>query len=156
MMFYNIRLSIIRVGFIDDFSFSDFALLLDFWKRRNNFTVYGGKQHSQKVCNKSSCFCSILLQTYNPGQNVWDTLCNENVIVVDPLHSWTVLGVTSQTPFIYFAHVKDLNFVQVGVGGKSCYGRVYECVSKFDTKTCEKGEVSKNLLARIVATVGRC
>ena len=30
MMFYNIQLSIIRVGFIDVFSFSDFALLLDF------------------------------------------------------------------------------------------------------------------------------
>ena len=74
---------------------------------------------------------------------------------IQRLNNWG-LGVTSQTPFIYFTHVKDLNFVQVGVGGKSCYGRVYECVSKFDTKTCEKGEVSKNLLARIVATVGRC
>ena len=41
-------------------------------------------------------------------------------------------------------------------GGESCYGRLYECVSKFHTKTREKGEVSKNLLARIVATVGRC
>ena len=30
MMFHNIRLSIILVGFIDAFSFSDFALLLDF------------------------------------------------------------------------------------------------------------------------------
>ena len=44
----------------------------------------------------------------------------------------------------------------VGGGGESCCGRLYECVTKFHTKAREKGEVSKNLLARIVATVGRC
>ena len=63
MMFYNLRLSIIRVGFTDAFSSSDFVVLWIFRKRKNNWTVYRGKQHSQKVCNKSLCFFSILLQT---------------------------------------------------------------------------------------------
>ena len=29
---------------------------------------------------------------------------------------WTVLGVTSQTFFTYFAYAKDLNFAQGGLG----------------------------------------
>ena len=32
-----------------------------------------------------------------------------------------MLGVTSQTPFTYLEHVKDLNFVEEDLGGKSCY-----------------------------------
>ena len=36
---------------------------------------------------------------------------------VDPPPLWTVLGVTSQTLFTYFAYAKDFNFVRgVGVG----------------------------------------
>ena len=68
-----------------------------------------------------------------------------------------MLDVTSQTLFSYVSYAKDLNFVQTGwgVGEKSCKGRVYEYVSqvscKFHRKTREKGEVSQNLLARIVA-----
>ena len=65
MMFYNIRLSIIRVGFTEAFSSSDFAVLWIFRKRKNNWTVYGGKQHSQKVCNKSLC---LLIFFYKPQQ----------------------------------------------------------------------------------------
>ena len=54
---------------------------------------------------------------HNSGQNVWDTLyfrcrgCNSNSPPSPPL---TVLGVTSQTPFTYLAHVEDLNFVHRG------------------------------------------
>ena len=95
---------------------------------------------------------TILVKTFG-------TLCvlgEENVIKVDPPHPpRTVLGVTSQTPFTYLVHFMDLNlFWGGGVGKKSCEGRVYECASqvscKFHTKPSEKGEVSQNLLARIV------
>ena len=50
---------------------------------------------------------TILVKTFG-------TLCflgEENIIQVDPLPSWTVLGVTSQTPFTYLVHFMDLNFV---------------------------------------------
>ena len=72
----------------------------------------------------------------------------------------TVLGVTSQTPFTYLVSVMDHCSGGRGGGGrwrkKSCKGRVYECVlqvsCKFHTRTREKGKVSQNLLARIVAS----
>ena len=38
-------------------------------------------------------------------------------LIPSPTPSLTVLGVTSQTPFKYLAHVKDLNFVGGGRGG---------------------------------------
>ena len=49
--------------------------------------------------------------TYNPGENVWDTPCFRwrNIIQVHPPPPWTVLGVTSQTPFTYLVHFRDLN-----------------------------------------------
>ena len=50
---------------------------------------------------------TILVKTFG-------TLCilgEENVIQVDPPPPWTVLGVTSQTPFTYLVHFMDLNFV---------------------------------------------
>ena len=65
---------------------------------------------------------TILFKTF------W-TLCfpvEENVIQVDPPPPRTVLDVTSQTLFTYFAFAKDLNFVQGGMGEKSCKGHVYE------------------------------
>ena len=66
------------------------------------------------------CIDSRSLKTlcYNPGQNIWDTLCfgEENVIQVDPPPLLKVLGVTSQTPLTYPSNVKDLNFVQGGGG----------------------------------------
>ena len=75
-------------------------------------------------------------------------------LIPSPTPSLTVLGVTSQTPLTYLAHVKDLNFVGGGRGEKSCYGRVHEHVSpvscKFYKKSREKEEVPKNLLAGIV------
>ena len=41
-------------------------------------------------------------------------------LIPSPTPSLTVLGVTSQTPLTYLAHVKDLNFVGGGRGEKSC------------------------------------
>ena len=38
-------------------------------------------------------------------------------LIPSPTPSLTVLGVTSQTPFTYLAHVKDLNFVGGDGGG---------------------------------------
>ena len=65
-----------------------------------------------------------------------------------------MLGVTSQTRFTYFAYAKDLNSVQGGWGenlvkavSMSVYRRL---VVNSIEKTREKGEVSQNLLARIV------
>ena len=78
-------------------------------------------------------------------------------LIPSPTPSLTVLGVTSQTSFTYLAHVKDLNFVGGGKGGKSCKRRAYEHVSpvscKFYTKSREKEEVPKNLLAGIVVWI---
>ena len=65
-----------------------------------------------------------------------------------------MLGVTSQTPFTHLANVKDLNFVQGG-GGKILLRCVLQAGCKLHTKTREKGEVSQNLLTRIVAVGGR-
>ena len=68
-----------------------------------------------------------------------------------------MLGVTSQSPFTYVATAKYLNFVQGGGGWgknlvKALFVSVYRRLScKFHTKTREKGKVSQNLLARIVA-----
>ena len=65
---------------------------------------------------------TILVKTFR-------TLCvsgEKNAIQVDSLPyptSLTVLGVTSQTPFTYLAHVKDLNFV-VKVVFMSMYRRL--------------------------------
>ena len=62
-----------------------------------------------------------------------------------------MLGVTSQTPFTYFANAKDLNFVRGGGGGGGegvdlvkavC---VFQVNFKFDTKIRETREVSQNL-----------
>ena len=60
----------------------------------------------------SEALPTILVKTFG-------TLCvlgDENVIQVDPpppplSPPSTVLGVTSQTPFIYLVHFMDLNFV---------------------------------------------
>ena len=57
----------------------------------------------RRACSQAT----ILVKTFG-------TLCvlgEENVIQVDPPPPWTVLGVTSQTPFTYLVHFKDLNFV---------------------------------------------
>ena len=68
-----------------------------------------------------------------------------------------MLGVTTQTPFTYLVHFKDLNFVLGGGGwGKNLVKAVFMCVyrrlaANSIHKASEKGEVSQNLLARIVA-----
>ena len=60
------------------------------------------------VCCLMDSTCTILVKTFG-------TLCvsgAEDVFQIDPPPPLTLLGVTSQTPFIYLAHVEDLNFVQ--------------------------------------------
>ena len=73
------------------------------------------------------------------------TLCvsgKENVIEVDPLPSWTVLSVTSQTPFIYFVHVKGLNFVPGG-GGILLRACLWVCIEIRYKNTWKRGSVQK-------------
>ena len=66
---------------------------------------------------------TILFKTFG-------TLCvsgEENVIQVDPPPPWTVLDVTSQTLFTYFAYAKNLNFVRGG-GGRDLIKAVFMSV----------------------------
>ena len=120
--------------------------------------VYFNDIPKRRACS----LATILVKTFG-------TLCvlgEENVLQVDPPPPWTLLGVTSQTPFnlhiLYTLWTSTL--FRGGLGEKSCWGRVYECVSqgscKFNAKPTENGEVSQTLLARIVETrqdkTGQC
>ena len=66
--------------------------------------------------------------------------------------TWTVLGVTSQTPFTCLANVKDLNFVRGGGENlvKAVFMKVYCRLTANSIQKTWKGEVSQNLFARIV------
>ena len=74
---------------------------------------FDGKIILQRTSKQFKPVASNKYNNYNPGQNVWDTSCFRwrNVIQVDPPPPWTVLDITSQTPFTYLVHFKDLNFM---------------------------------------------
>lgn len=69
-----------------------------------------------------------------------------------PAPPWTVLGVTSQIPFTYPAHIKNFNFVTGLLGKMILYEAVFMSVfgllaANFIQKQCEKGRCPKAFCA---------